>query len=301
MSFTGGKLKLKGGDIGKRKKKKKSKDAGEGAPTGALVALEGTEGVVAAVQKVRAQPPWLMALDLLQTAYCSTGLPACHRAVGSTRSWLTAPNPFILGCWPSPGTVIVCLQLTASHSSTVPSLVTALVLSECCHSKVCCLVTELIYSLPWHHVTNIDLPSPSAGPRPAGSKACAAGDRLVLRADSRQRLLQLPPGKSIAYAACTLCQETEEGFVLAPPPETADRRTAAEKRHDEKMASREGEKTRKMAMKSHRERVNDFNAALEQLSEHHDIPRVRGGSAPGRRGWPQLSLHLALCTCCVLR
>lgn len=30
-----------------------------------------------------------------------------------------------------------------------------------------------------------------------------------------------------------------------------------------------------MAMKSHRERVNDFNAALEQLSEHHDIPRVR--------------------------
>jgi hypothetical protein len=65
--------------------------------------------------------------------------------------------------------------------------------------------------------------------------------------------------------------------VLAPPPETADRRTAAEKRHDEKMVEREGEKTRKMAMKSHRERVNDFNAALEQLSEHHDIPRVRGG------------------------
>lgn len=70
-------------------------------------------------------------------------------------------------------------------------------------------------------------------------------------------------------------QETKEGFVLAPPPEQADRRTAAEKRHDEKMAARQGEKTRKMAMKSHRERVNEFNAALESLSEHHDIPRVR--------------------------
>lgn len=70
-------------------------------------------------------------------------------------------------------------------------------------------------------------------------------------------------------------QETKEGFLLAPPAEEADRRTAAERRHDEKMAAREGEKTRKMAMKSHRERVNDFNAALEQLSEHHDIPRVR--------------------------
>ena len=63
--------------------------------------------------------------------------------------------------------------------------------------------------------------------------------------------------------------------MLAPPPEQADRRTAAEKRHDEKMAARQGEKTRKMAMKSHRERVNEFNAALESLSEHHDIPRVR--------------------------
>ena len=70
-------------------------------------------------------------------------------------------------------------------------------------------------------------------------------------------------------------QETKDGFVLTPPPEEADRRTAAEKRHDEKMAARQGEKTRKMAMKSHRERVNEFNAALESLSEHHDIPRVR--------------------------
>ena len=66
--------------------------------------------------------------------------------------------------------------------------------------------------------------------------------------------------------------------MLAPPLEQADRRTAAEKRHDEKMAARQGEKTRKMAMKSHRERVNEFNAALESLSEHHDIPRVRRGT-----------------------
>ncbi len=53
MSFTGGKLKLKGGDVGKRKKKKKSKDAGEGASAGALVLMDGAEGSVAAVQNVR--------------------------------------------------------------------------------------------------------------------------------------------------------------------------------------------------------------------------------------------------------
>lgn len=94
-------------------------------------------------------------------------------------------------------------------------------------------------------------------------------------------------------------QETEEGFVLAPPPETADRRTAAEKRHDEKMSEREGEKTRKMAMKSHRERVNDFNAALEQLSEHHDIPRVRGGLHTVT--WDIVAAQPATrCTCCCM-
>ncbi|KAK9822257.1 hypothetical protein WJX81_008286 [Elliptochloris bilobata] len=80
-----------------------------------------------------------------------------------------------------------------------------------------------------------------------------------------------------AGGAAVVQKETKEGFLLAPPPDTADRRTAAERRHDEKMAAREGEKTRKMALKSHRERVNEFNAALEQLSEHHDIPRVGPG------------------------
>jgi hypothetical protein len=57
MSFTGGKLKLKGGDVGKRKKKRKSKDAGEGASAGALVLMDGAEGSVAAVQNVRATKP----------------------------------------------------------------------------------------------------------------------------------------------------------------------------------------------------------------------------------------------------
>lgn len=52
MSFTGGKLKLKGGDIGKRKKKRKSKDAEEGDQAGALVVLDDAAGGVAVVQKV---------------------------------------------------------------------------------------------------------------------------------------------------------------------------------------------------------------------------------------------------------
>ena len=32
----------------------------------------------------------------------------------------------------------------------------------------------------------------------------------------------------------------------------------------------------KLANKTHKDRVNEFNAHLESLSEHHDIPKVTG-------------------------
>ena len=66
-------------------------------------------------------------------------------------------------------------------------------------------------------------------------------------------------------------------MVLAPPPPDADRRTAAERRHDAAVAAREAERIRALASKSHRERVAEYNAHLASLSEHHDIPKVGPG------------------------
>jgi protein FAM32A len=74
-----------------------------------------------------------------------------------------------------------------------------------------------------------------------------------------------------------LGQELPEGYVLAAPNPGADRRTAAEKRHDELMAKKEAERVKKWAAKSHRERINEFNTYLQELSEHHDIPKVGPG------------------------
>jgi len=34
------------------------------------------------------------------------------------------------------------------------------------------------------------------------------------------------------------------------------------------------ERVAKLAGKTHKDRVNEFNAKLEALSEHHDIPKV---------------------------
>ena len=64
----------------------------------------------------------------------------------------------------------------------------------------------------------------------------------------------------------------------APPPlGAADRRTEAERRHDERVAKEEQRLIAKMAAKTHREKVQDFNVYLSKLSEHHDIPRVGPG------------------------
>ena len=68
-----------------------------------------------------------------------------------------------------------------------------------------------------------------------------------------------------------------EGEPLQQEQEHVDRRTAAERKYDEVQTKRAADKTKKMALKSHRERVAEFNAHLASLSEHHDIPKVGPG------------------------
>lgn len=50
--------------------------------------------------------------------------------------------------------------------------------------------------------------------------------------------------------------------------------TPAEARHLELKKKREEQRLAKVAAKSHRERVAEYNAYLAGLSEHHDIPKV---------------------------
>ena len=71
--------------------------------------------------------------------------------------------------------------------------------------------------------------------------------------------------------------DTLQGEPVQQDLEHTDRRTAAERKYDDIQAKRTAEKTKKMALKSHRERVAEFNAHLASLSEHHDIPKVGPG------------------------
>lgn len=65
-----------------------------------------------------------------------------------------------------------------------------------------------------------------------------------------------------------------EGYSLeGMQPE--DRRTDAEKKAEERRRKLEAERLKKLAGKSHKDKVREFNDHLSKLSEHHDIPKVR--------------------------
>jgi protein FAM32A len=81
-------------------------------------------------------------------------------------------------------------------------------------------------------------------------------------------------GSGGAAATSAAVANTSDGYVLPPPAASADRRTEAQKRHDERLAQLEAERLRKEAAKGYRDRVKDFNEHLASLSEHHDIPKV---------------------------
>ncbi|KAF7347683.1 hypothetical protein MVEN_01525400 [Mycena venus] len=61
------------------------------------------------------------------------------------------------------------------------------------------------------------------------------------------------------------------------PSGTPDRKTDAERRFEEVQRRRLAERVAKLANKTHKDRVSEFNAHLESLSEHHDIPKVGPG------------------------
>ena len=81
-------------------------------------------------------------------------------------------------------------------------------------------------------------------------------------------------GHAIRCLTCVLqllqgSAEVPDGQYLPEPSETEDRRTPAERRYDEMMAKRAAEKTKKMAMKSHRWAVLVSYVSVTKVTAHH--------------------------------
>ncbi|KAI9845018.1 MAG: hypothetical protein M1837_005162 [Sclerophora amabilis] len=54
-------------------------------------------------------------------------------------------------------------------------------------------------------------------------------------------------------------------------------KTESERRHEEKKRRRLNERLKREGVKTHKERVEELNKYLSNLSEHHDMPRIGPG------------------------
>lgn len=59
-----------------------------------------------------------------------------------------------------------------------------------------------------------------------------------------------------------------------PPAEGEEHLTDAQRRHKKRMLEKQKDEVAKSLEKSHRTRVEEFNAHLSNLTEHNDIPRI---------------------------
>ncbi|KAJ7207384.1 hypothetical protein B0H12DRAFT_1330241 [Mycena haematopus] len=78
-------------------------------------------------------------------------------------------------------------------------------------------------------------------------------------------------------AAASKSSTPGSGRNSPAPSGSSDRKTDAERRFEEAQRRRLAERVAKLANKTHKDRVSEFNAHLESLSEHHDIPKVGPG------------------------
>ncbi|KAJ3213868.1 hypothetical protein HDU67_002369 [Dinochytrium kinnereticum] len=97
-----------------------------------------------------------------------------------------------------------------------------------------------------------------------------AGGSLKLKGTSVQKKKKKKTSKAVEKAI--------EATSSEPVKQSTGRQlTPAEIRFEEIRRKRQEEKAAKIAQKSHKERVADYNNYLASLSEHHDIPKVGPG------------------------
>ncbi|KAK4057931.1 hypothetical protein OIO90_001150 [Microbotryomycetes sp. JL221] len=72
-------------------------------------------------------------------------------------------------------------------------------------------------------------------------------------------------------------QDGDDSDTAARAPTSSSGKTEAQLKFEAVQKKRLLEKAAKAATKSHKDRVAEFNAQLERLSEHHDMPRIGPG------------------------
>lgn len=110
-----------------------------------------------------------------------------------------------------------------------------------------------------------------------GKLKLKGGDPLGVKKKKKKKRIQTETDRASDEEARHNVKEILEGKELPSPGEDDDRRTEAEKRHEQQLLQAEQRRLAKLAATSHRDRVNEFNEKLSNLTEHHDIPKVGPG------------------------
>lgn len=107
---------------------------------------------------------------------------------------------------------------------------------------------------------------------PMVSSPAFTGGSLSFKGDKKKKNKKAKKKKQASKHSISI-SEQEDTSVAAANQED-DEMTAAERKAFIRKQQREMEEMESVAKKSHRERVEDFNEKLGQLTEHNDIPRV---------------------------
>ncbi|KAI0045221.1 DUF1754-domain-containing protein [Auriscalpium vulgare] len=121
--------------------------------------------------------------------------------------------------------------------------------------------------------------------RPGGSlkiKGGVADGGIKKKKKSKSKGDKEPSREVVADKSLSPVPDSPSGSGRESPAAAAsgssqDRKTAAEKRFQQVQRKRLADKVKKLANKTHKDRVHEFNEHLESLSEHHDIPKVGPG------------------------
>ncbi|KAK0516063.1 hypothetical protein JMJ35_002097 [Cladonia borealis] len=114
----------------------------------------------------------------------------------------------------------------------------------------------------------------AAKPKPAQS----AASETVEEAKSSASAEGLKPDGEDSEAITRRSQDgsIERDEEATSPPAGAGK-TEAELRHEERRRKRLDERLKREGTKTHKERVEELNRYLSNLSEHHDMPRIGPG------------------------
>ncbi|KAG0661534.1 hypothetical protein C6P46_003946 [Rhodotorula mucilaginosa] len=124
------------------------------------------------------------------------------------------------------------------------------------------------------------MPSSDYQHRPGGSLKLKGGgaETKKKKKKSKSSTSQKLREEETAAAASGSGSDREVASSASASGSTANPyKTEAERRFEEVQRKRLLDKAAKQALKSHKERVAEFNEKLENMSEHYDIPKVGPG------------------------